>query len=237
MRFYRRLAPFKAISFDLDDTLYDNHPVIRKAERALQDYLKQTIPQSRDLGRPFWLQQRAICLKLQPDLKNDVTALRLATLQQGMVALGYSPQDASDKAHAAVDYFLSHRNQVSIADSVLQLLAKLSAQYPLVAISNGNVGIDKIGIDDYFSHRFFAGNGNLQKPHPDMFEQTCNSLAIKPAELLHIGDCTHADIFGAMRAGCQTIWIDNANFAIKKKPLKILPNAQFDCVEQLSIFL
>lgn len=32
MKFYRTLRPFKLISFDLDDTLYDNSDVIRLAE-------------------------------------------------------------------------------------------------------------------------------------------------------------------------------------------------------------
>ena len=32
MRFYRGLQPFKVMSFDLDDTLYDNSDVIRLAE-------------------------------------------------------------------------------------------------------------------------------------------------------------------------------------------------------------
>ena len=32
MRFYRGLQPFKVMSFDLDDTLYDNSHVIRLAE-------------------------------------------------------------------------------------------------------------------------------------------------------------------------------------------------------------
>ena len=31
MRFYRGLQPFKVMSFDLDDTLYDNSDVIRLA--------------------------------------------------------------------------------------------------------------------------------------------------------------------------------------------------------------
>ncbi|SMB88255.1 putative hydrolase of the HAD superfamily [Pasteurella testudinis DSM 23072] len=33
MRFYRQLQPFKIISFDLDDTLYDNRSVIMEAEK------------------------------------------------------------------------------------------------------------------------------------------------------------------------------------------------------------
>ena len=48
MKFYRPLRPFKAISFDLDDTLYDNHPIIEKAEN---DFLIwKTVEQVTDPG-------------------------------------------------------------------------------------------------------------------------------------------------------------------------------------------
>ena len=40
MKFYRTLQPFRAISFDLDDTLYDNREVIRQAELHFIDYVK-----------------------------------------------------------------------------------------------------------------------------------------------------------------------------------------------------
>ena len=33
MEFFRRLHDIRAISFDLDDTLYDNRPVIERAEQ------------------------------------------------------------------------------------------------------------------------------------------------------------------------------------------------------------
>ncbi|MFY3758398.1 5-amino-6-(5-phospho-D-ribitylamino)uracil phosphatase YigB, partial [Escherichia coli] len=42
MHFYRPLRPLAALTFDLDDTLYDNRPVIAETERQsvafLQDY-------------------------------------------------------------------------------------------------------------------------------------------------------------------------------------------------------
>ena len=38
MRFYRRLQPFKAISFDLDDTLYNNTPVMAVTEAKMTSY-------------------------------------------------------------------------------------------------------------------------------------------------------------------------------------------------------
>ena len=237
MRFYRRLSSFKAISFDLDDTLYDNHPVISKAEIELQQFLMSAAPECSALGSDYWWQHRQVCLTNQPELCHDVTALRLACIQSGMQALGYSSLDAANKAQQGLDFFLSHRNNLQVPQPVKELLAQLQQRFPLVAISNGNVGIDEIGISQYFKHCYFAGAGNLQKPENDMFSKACDDLAITPSELLHIGDCTHADIYGALSAGCQTIWVNNNEFGIRKKPLKVLPNAEFDYVEQLAIFL
>jgi len=45
MKYYRPLKPFKAISFDLDDTLYDNQPIIKKAEDEILAYLNQKHPE------------------------------------------------------------------------------------------------------------------------------------------------------------------------------------------------
>ena len=43
MRIYRGLKPIKAMTFDLDDTLYDNWPVIMKVEKAVS-YTHLTLP-------------------------------------------------------------------------------------------------------------------------------------------------------------------------------------------------
>ena len=41
MKFYRTLYPFQVISFDLDDTLYDNSQVMIKAENEFLVFLRQ----------------------------------------------------------------------------------------------------------------------------------------------------------------------------------------------------
>lgn len=43
MRIYKALSPIKALSFDLDDTLYPNTDVISKAELAMQRRLRQVL--------------------------------------------------------------------------------------------------------------------------------------------------------------------------------------------------
>ncbi|WP_394173802.1 HAD-IA family hydrolase [Thalassotalea litorea] len=237
MRFYRRLQPFTALSFDLDDTLYDNHPVITRAEKALRQHLQTLLPKTVELPVNFWWQQRRTILQQHPQLRHDVTALRLATLTLGLTELGFSPALAQQKAQDAFAFFLRHRNNLNVAKPVITLLEQLAQKFPLVAISNGNVSVDDIGIRHCFTQTYFAGGGNLQKPEQDMFHQACDHLGILSSQLLHVGDCTHADIFGAMRAGCQTAWVNNQAFAITKKPLNVLPTMQLDNVEQLGHFI
>ncbi len=56
MKFYRRIEPIKAMTFDLDDTLYDNHPVIVRMERELLTWLQQTHPAVAHMEKADWLQ-------------------------------------------------------------------------------------------------------------------------------------------------------------------------------------
>ena len=46
MHFYRSTGPIKAMSFDLDDTLYDNRPVIRHVEQQMVLWLHSHHPLS-----------------------------------------------------------------------------------------------------------------------------------------------------------------------------------------------
>ena len=115
------------------------------------------------------------------------------------------------------------------------MLANLSERYPLVAISNGNVDTKTIGIDRYFQHVYHAGwqaDGALlkQKPAVDMFHLVCQQLAIKPEELLHVGDCGVADIHGALNAGCQTAYLPHYGVG---KPLKQLPHIELSNLQEL----
>lgn len=47
MHFYRPLQRPAALTFDLDDTLYDNHPVIVRSEQAALDFYAAASPPCR----------------------------------------------------------------------------------------------------------------------------------------------------------------------------------------------
>jgi putative hydrolase of the HAD superfamily len=249
MKFYRRLEPFKAISFDLDDTLYSNYPVMMATDAKMVTYFSKFFSSQTSLvqllknkvfDHQFWWGFRQQALKTNPNLIHHVGDIRLVTYTLGLKSLGLSDQIAEQAAKNALDYFVQQRSDFVVPAAVHQLLQNLQKKYPLVAISNGNVDTDKIGISTYFQYRFHAGDlltnpsGERtqlrQKPYDDMFVAACDKLAIAPEQLLHIGDCGRSDIAGAINAGCQTGWVSCYDVG---KPLSVLPNIELSDISEL----
>ncbi|MBL4763693.1 MAG: HAD-IA family hydrolase [Colwellia sp.] len=246
MKFYRRLTEIKAISFDLDDTLYSNKPVMLGIEKKMiayfscQPILKNSMPdQHKLLNGHFWYHFRRQALLKQPDLAHDVVQVRLVSYQLGFISLGLAENIARQQAQAALDYFIELRSDFTVPEQSKKLLANLSEKYPLIAISNGNVDTKALGISRYFQHIYHAGwqtDGRLlkQKPANDMFTVACQQLAIKPSQLLHVGDCGRADIQGALLAGCQAAWLSCYDVG---KPIAVLPHIELNKLNQLELLL
>lgn len=233
MHFYKALLPFKAISFDLDDTLYNNGPVIEQAELAMQQKLLQLAPQLGLISPEFWWQKRKELAQLNPEVRHDVSRWRLLSLEQGLMELGIGRCEAGEIAELAFSAFYTARSNLTVPDSSHQLLKALAERYPLVAITNGNADLQLLGIAQYFQLLYRAGPGGRMKPFPDMFHKACQQLAIQPNELLHIGDNSKADVRGALNAGCQAVWLKHeAHFQTA-----VLPHLQIDSLEQLQALL
>ncbi|RUO38952.1 phosphoesterase [Pseudidiomarina aestuarii] len=234
MQFFRRWRPVKALSFDLDDTLYDNVPVIQNAERALHNYLVTQHPETSEWSAADWQQRRIAMMCRDSQLAADMTALRIAVLAEGFTECGIAqPQQA---AEAAMAEFLRHRNNVSIAPEVHQALAQLSEHYPLYALSNGNVDIEAIGLRDYFTATFQPQRGRRGKPHLDMFHEAQQQESkLAPEQWLHIGDSPSADVLGAKRAGWQSAWYEQGLY--RPEQLLVLPTLSFADLKQLTEFL
>lgn len=224
-RSYLRLKPQQilAISFDLDDTLYDNMPHILTAEAKLVQFLQQQYPRSQAWQFQQWRALKLQLINEQPHLAQDTNSIRLATLDKGLTQLGYSQTQASDGAHQGLQHFRFHRSNFAVSDTVLNLLAKLKKHVKLIGITNGNVDAKRIGLDPLFEFVLHPGNGVRMKPAPDMFEIACKRLQIAPSQLLHVGDSLSADVQGARLAQCQTAWL-NPSFG-QTSPKMLTTNA------------
>ncbi|WP_057829892.1 HAD-IA family hydrolase [Colwellia sp. TT2012] len=254
MRFYRRLTTIKAISFDLDDTLYNNRPVMLAIEKQMLHYFTEKfallVPELVSelkpiFNRRFWAPYRQQAIAATPELGHDVVRVRYETYRLGLLAHNVSAEEAVQEAQAGLDFFISLRSDFTVPKASHELLASLSKEFPLVAISNGNVNTKTLGIAHYFQHIYHAGfqncmnhdeSGHLlrQKPAADMFTLVCEQLAIPAEQLLHVGDCGFADIYGALNAGCQTAWLPQ--YGVGKK-LQQLPHIELTQVSELSQLL
>jgi len=238
MKFYRRLQPITALSFDLDDTLYSNRPIMLNAENKMLAYFSEHFPQTAAQGeqacRQYWRGFRRQALHEQPQLVHDVTALRLHNYTLAIKALGYTNSQAQSKAQAAFKHFTHHRSDFTLPKASQHLLEKLAVKFPLIAITNGNVNFEKLGLTSLFQYIYNPGNGIKRKPDNAMFNRACQQLQIKPIQLLHVGDCGSSDILGALQAGCQAAWLNRYTVG---KPISVLPQIELSTLDNLLFLL
>ncbi|MGI0117718.1 HAD-IA family hydrolase [Zooshikella sp. RANM57] len=197
-----------AISFDLDDTLYDNGPVIDAAEAVLMDWIRNQCPKGEAHDMSYWTAYKRQVQAIQPELEHDVTLWRYETLKAGFEALSLNTTVSAKLATDGVDLFLVERNKINVPKETKTLLAKLSTCFPLVVITNGNADVEKIGLKPFFSHVLSAGIDGRAKPHGDLFQRAQTLLNMDSQCILHVGDHWQADIIGANQAGFQSCWLN-----------------------------
>ncbi len=208
MRLNKALQPFSVLSFDLDDTLYPNAVVIAGAELAMQQQLQLLLGDVSYNQPAYWWQQRQLLAAQQPQVRHDVSRWRLLALEQGLVAQGHSRCSAGDIAEVAMLAFLQARSNIQLAPTVRPLLSQLAKHFRLIAITNGNAELQRMGIADLFQFALRAGPDGRMKPYPDLFVQAADKLQVLPAQILHIGDHPSSDVQGALNAGCQACWLN-----------------------------
>ena len=87
----------------------------------------------------------------------------------------------------------------------------LSTRFPVVALSNGNADIGRIGIKHYFQANVSAHEFGVGKPDPRIFHAAAGAVDATPCEVLHIGDDAMLDVLGGLNAGMQTAWLNRTS--------------------------
>jgi len=195
----------KAITFDLDDTLWPCDAVIMHAEKAYLNWFDEHYPvvtQNHDMDS--LRQRRRALLQEVPELVNDVTEWRLLGTRRLLQEFGI---DHAVAEHA-METFLHARQAVDFYDDVMDGLQDLSLHFRLGALTNGNADLERIGASHLFDSVQYATLALPAKPAPDMFLKAFDELGVQPESVLHVGDNPVTDIEGARRLGCKTAWIN-----------------------------
>jgi len=199
------LGRVRAISLDLDDTLWACEEVIERAEARLYEWLATNYPaitarHSREAMRA----RRQALAERDARLAADLSRLRVESLQLHAREAGY-PESL---ALAGLEVFLAERNRVRLYADALPLLRRLQGQVPLIALTNGNADIGRAGLGAFFALSLSAADVGAAKPDPAMFHAACRRLSIRTGELLHIGDDPLRDVHAARSIGARAIWVN-----------------------------
>lgn len=198
----------RAITLDLDDTLWPFAPIGQRIEVVLHEWLRTHSPRTAERFDVAAMRQlREQVWAAHPEHAHDLSLLRRLTIQR---ALAESGGDLA-LADAAYAIFFRERNRVTFYPDALHGLERLAARLPVAALTNGNADLQAIGIDQHFVFNQTAREHGAAKPAASLFHATCQRLNLAPAQVLHVGDDILLDADGARRAGLRSCWINRRN--------------------------
>ncbi|KZC15497.1 HAD family hydrolase [Rhodanobacter sp. FW510-R12] len=197
--------PIRALTLDLDDTLWPVLPALERADQAVDAWLRQHHPEvARAWPIAAMRELRMQVAAARLDLAHDFTRQRQLTLQQAFAACGVD--DAP--VQALWEIYFAARNRVELYPDSLPALERIAARWPLASLTNGNADLERIGIHAHFAHHVCARDSGVAKPDPRIFLAAAARLGVAPRQVLHVGDDPAIDIAGARDAGLRTAWIN-----------------------------
>lgn len=207
----RLQGPVRAITFDLDFTLWDLTGVLHHAEAVSQRLLEAHYP---EVGARYDAEglrhlREAIAAE-RADLRHDVTALRREALRVAGAEAGYSGAALARLVEEAFETFLEARHEVAFYDDAMPVLEALHGRVRLGAVTNGNADVRRLGLERYFDFAISAVEIGAAKPARLVFEAAAHRAGAAPGEIVHVGDDVHSDVTGAAAYGMQAVWLNRA---------------------------
>lgn len=197
----------RTITLDLDDTLWEIHPVIRRAEKRLYAWLGEYYPRITEQFGPADMREiRARVVQEHADRAHDLTFLRHTVLMEVATASGYR-EFLVDEAFAVFD---DVRNDVEMFPEARPALLALRERFTLIAVTNGNANLERIGISDLFDGHINAAMVGAAKPDRSIFDAAVQAGGAGAEQTLHVGDHPFYDVHGAQEAGLRTVWVNRS---------------------------
>ena len=205
----------RTITLDLDDTLWEILPVIHRAEKRLYEWIGHNYPAITAMFSPEDLRAlRRQVMDLVGMLLHDLPAKRtqvhdLTFLRQTVLAEAASVAGCKDfVVEEAFAVFDEVRNDVEMFPEARPALIALAERFTLIAVTNGNASLEKIGIDDLFHGHVNAAMAGAAKPSRPIFDAAVDAGGARASQTLHVGDHPLFDVHGARAAGLRTVWVN-----------------------------
>jgi putative hydrolase of the HAD superfamily len=188
---------WRAVIFDLDDTLYPERTYVLSGYRAVA----------------AWVEARTGCpaANVYASLRGlFCRGVRGDTFDRWLVE--------QDLPHALapgmVDVYRAHRPEIDLFPGVRQTLDGLRPATRLGLLSDGHHAVQRaklqaLGIQELFAAVLFTDELGREfwKPSTVPFERVLGLLGVSPDDCVYVGDNCAKDFFGARRTRLSTIWV------------------------------
>ena len=195
----------RAVTLDLDDTLWPIEPVMLRCEAVLDAWLGEHCPEvaaAWPIGAMRELRERVF--RENPHLAHDFTATRKLSL-----AMAFEPHGRGEEwVDRAFEVFYAARNEVELYPDALAALRTVAQRWPIASVTNGNADLHRIGLGEYFVATVTARNIGVAKPDPAIFRRAATYLDVPAAQIVHVGDDPELDVQGAKAAGMLAVWLN-----------------------------
>ena len=187
---------YRAILFDLDDTLYDFYSYrIKRLQSALVKILKRYKHLDQD------------------QLISTAIVEQVYTAQLPAFLRCNGVEDESLIADACDSHALEWFERMVLADDTLQTLQTLHSRFKLGLVTNGPVRIqwskiERFGLSKHMDTLVISDEVGVAKPDAAIFFIALERLDVTHAEALFVGDSPEHDLRGAYAAGIPCIWMN-----------------------------
>jgi putative hydrolase of the HAD superfamily len=190
------VPPWRAIVFDLDDTLYAEEAYVHSGFRAVAAWGAEHLDIPATQGY----------IELERLFREGV---RGNTFDVWLAAHGLSSDGVVGEL---VRIYRSHEPAIELFPGALALLERLAAEYALGLLSDGRVEVQHaklaaLGLRERFDAVLITGElgRSAWKPSPRGFDVLLRRLGVAPARAVYVSDNPVKDFLGARRAGLRSI--------------------------------
>ena len=198
------MAGFKAVLWDLDDTLYSRRQAVRDLYPAL---LAECVYENR--SEEFLQEAAEFLMSRMHKSMTDIKGFQ-ALLEQFP---GDKPFDHPRCVAYYYDHILSYARPTHGAVEILQRLKEQGIKLALVTnivpelLSHQHKKVESLHIAHFFDAIVYSAEFGVHKPDRRIFDHAAALLGVGNEDCLFVGDDPDTDIAGALNAGMQAVWV------------------------------
>ena len=195
---------WKAIFFDLDNTLWDH----TKAQAAAIRALCQSVELCFETFYTIYRVHNQAVWDLYLANQISLSDMRIQRFERSLRMLGLTTLDAQQLSTTYLSLYASECHLMPHAVTVAEQLAALCR---LGIITNGarDVQTRKVKaspLAPFISYIISSQDSNHLKPSPGIFHCALRTAALAPSDVLYVGDSYREDVIGAKGASLAVVW-------------------------------